>query len=396
MADQPGLFSVGDAQGSSNTPAGEVARNFDPTRLTQARQLASLTKQKLADRIGVSAAAIGQYESGTKPRPDLLIAMAQHLGYPIEFFMVGRSYAKLDASTAHFRSLRATRSYQRAKAISFTEQVWEITHALERKVQLPWVDLPGVGGIELEDESGQSASPHEAADAVRTQWGLGDRPIPHLARTLEIHGIAITLAPPSDGDFSTVSAFSTSHLPRPVIVVSRDRTDDVYRHRFTLAHELGHLIMHKDVHPGDPKQEREADAFAAQFLTPHDSILPQLPARLNFGTLSELQHAWGVSISSLIYRCREVGRFSDVTTTRAYKRLNALQRDGSFMPEPIAGYPGEHPTLLRSAFDLATRHGLTLSSLANELAWPHARVRELLGTYDERPKLELIVGGASQ
>src|SRR5688572_29865880 len=127
-SEQPGLFSVGDAQAPSPAASpGEVARNFDPARLTQARQLASMTKQKLADLIGVSAAAVGQYESGTKPRPDLLAAMAFHLGYPVEFFMVGRPHAKLDASTAHFRSLRATRSYQRAKAISFTERVWELT-----------------------------------------------------------------------------------------------------------------------------------------------------------------------------------------------------------------------------------------------------------------------------
>jgi Zn-dependent peptidase ImmA (M78 family) len=232
-----------------------------------------------------------------------------------------------------------------------------------------------------------------AAGALRTRWRLGAGPIPHLVRTLEVHGVVVTLAPPADGDFSTVSAFSTSHLPRPIIVISRDRADDVYRHRFTAAHELGHLVLHGDVRSGDAAQEREADAFAAEFLTPRTSVLPQLPPRLNFAALGDLQHVWGVSIDSLIYRCHEVGRFSDVTTARAYKRLHLLKGEGSFAAEPIGGYPGEQPTLLRSGFDLATRCGLTLRTLASELAWPIDRVQEVLGTHDQRPSLRLLPGG---
>jgi hypothetical protein len=56
---------------------------------------------------------------------------------------VGETPVLLDASTAHFRSLRSTRASQRAKAVAFVEQVWELAHALEQRVQLPTVDLPG-------------------------------------------------------------------------------------------------------------------------------------------------------------------------------------------------------------------------------------------------------------
>jgi hypothetical protein len=100
-----------------------------------------------------------------------------------------------------------------------------------------------------------------------------------------------------------------------------------------------------------------------------------------------------VSVDSLIYRCHEVGRFSDVTTARAYKRLHGLKDQGSFAPEPIAGYPGEQPTLLRSCFEVASRSGLTIAALADELAWSVQRLREVLGTGDHRPRLRLINGG---
>jgi Zn-dependent peptidase ImmA (M78 family)/transcriptional regulator with XRE-family HTH domain len=391
--EQPHLFGVHDGhpdtRKSSWTP-GAVVRAFDPARLTQARQLAGRTKKDLADAIGVTAAAVGQYEAGTRPRPDLIPHIADQLNVPIHFFVAGRPHAKLDASAAHFRHLRSTRAYQRHKAVAFVEQLWELTHALEKRVQLPWVELPGFSGGEVHPGVDLPSDPTDAARELRTLWELGTGPIPHLVRTMETHGIVLALAPLADGDVARVDAFSTSRLPRPIVIITRDRADDVYWHRFTAAHELGHLVLHGDTLPGDTGQEREADAFAAEFLTPRASIMPDLPRRLNFTVLAELQHIWGVSVNSLLYRCREIGLFSDSTATRAYQRLHALRRDGAFASEPIAGFLGEQPVLLRRAFDLATQHGLTLTALANELAWPVPRVRELLTMNEARPALHLV------
>jgi Zn-dependent peptidase ImmA (M78 family)/transcriptional regulator with XRE-family HTH domain len=391
--EQPQLAVVRDEatlrRSSSWTPEG-VARAFDPARLTQARQLAGKTKKDVAEAIGVSPAALGQYEAGTRPRPELIRLIADYLGVPIQFFVAGRPHAKLDASAAHFRHLRSTRAYQRAKAVAFVEQLWELTYALEQKVQLPWVDLPGFSGGEIHPGIDLPRDPAGAARALRVHWGLGTGPIPHLVRTLETHGVVVALAPLADGDVATVDAFSTSRLPRPIVIITRDRADDVYRHRFTAAHELGHLVLHSDTLPGDAGQEREANTFAAEFLTPRASILPDLPRRLNFTALAELQQVWGVSVDSLLYRCREIGLFSDSTGIRAYQRLHALREQGAFVPQPIAGFPGEEPVLLRRAFDLASRHGLTLPALAGQLAWPLPRLRELLGMQDTRPGLRIV------
>jgi Zn-dependent peptidase ImmA (M78 family)/transcriptional regulator with XRE-family HTH domain len=386
----PLVHTTGGQEKPSSWTPGAVARAFDPARLTQARQLAAKTKKEVAEAIGVTPAAVGQYEAGTRPRPDLIPALADYLGVPIQFFAAGRQHAKLDASAAHFRHLRSTRAYQRAKAVSFVEQIWELTYALERQVQLPYVDLPGFAGGEVHPGVDLPNEPTEAARALRTAWNLGTGPIPHLVRTLEKHGIVIALAPIADGDVATVDAFSTSRLPRPIVVITRDRADDVYRHRFTAAHELGHLVLHADTIPGDQGQEREADAFAAEFLTPRASILPHLPRRINFTALAGLQHVWGVSVDSLVYRCREIGLFSDSTVRRAYQRLNTLRQEGAFRPEPIAGFLGEQPVLLRRAYDLAAQHGLTLPVLADQLAWPLPRLRAILGLDDKRPELRLL------
>jgi len=366
-----------------------VAAAFDPGRLMQARRLAELTKKGVAAEVGVSPAAVGQWESGTTaPRPDHIARLADLLEVPPAFLATGRRYVRLDVADAHFRSLRSTPAALRAKAIAFTEQIWELTHALETRVQIPTVDLPGFAGGEVHPGD-YAGNPGAAARELRRHWGLGEGPIPHLVNTMERHGLIVTLIPFAGAATKTIDAFSTSHLPRPVVVLTPDRADDIYRHRFTAAHELGHLMLHGDTAPGDPVQEREADAFAAELLTPGAAIVPLLPARVELHELERLGQSWGVAVESLVYRCHEVGRISDATYRRAFQRLNQLRHLGLFAREAVEGYPGEIPTLISKAFALAEHHGLTLRQLADELKITLPRLRLLLAQPDQRPTLQL-------
>ena len=377
--------------GDSGPGLAAISEAFDPARLTQARRLSGLTKRAVADAVRVSPAAVGQWESGAAaPRPDHVGRLADLLEVTPAFLAIGRRYARLDVGDAHFRSLRSTPAALRAKAIAFTEQVWELTHALETRVQLPTVDLPGFAGGEVQPGE-YAGDPAAAAIELRRAWGLGHSPIPHLVRIMERHGLIVTLV-----DFAgkegtkAIDAFSTSHLPRPVVVLTPDRADDIYRHRFTAAHELGHLMLHGETAPGDPVQEKEADAFAAELLTPRASIVPELPARLDLHELERLGQVWGVGMESLVYRCHEVGTISDATYRRAFQRLNQLRNLGLFAREPVGSYPGEVPALLGQAFSVAEQHGLTMTSLANELRITLPRLRLLLGQADLRPDLQLV------
>nr|WP_262842391.1 ImmA/IrrE family metallo-endopeptidase [Sphaerisporangium corydalis] len=206
---------------------------------------------------------------------------------------------------------------------------------------------------------------------------------------MESHGIVV-VTPDADESASKVDAFSSASLPRPLAVLTPNRSNDVYRHRFSAAHELGHLVLHA-VATGEIQQEREADTFAAEFLTPRASVLPILPRRIDFSQLIAIQRTWGVSIHSLIYRYREFGLVSDATTSRAYQRLRGLQGQSGFSPESTDGYPGEQPTMLRRAYELAEQHaGLTVPQLASELAWEPVRVRQLLGMNNIRPVLRIV------
>ena len=231
--------------------------------------------------------------------------------------------------------------------------------------------------------------PVQAAQELRSRWKLPPGRIPRVVRLLEQHGIVVSLCQFAGEQTAKVDAFSTSRLPRPVVVLTPDRADDVYRHRFTAAHELGHLILHGNAEPGDRRQEREADRFAAEFLTPRGEISPLLPRRMDMNALSKLSAEWGVSVASLIYRCREIGLIPEATYRRAFQRLNQLTNMGLFQPHPVRDYPGEVPRLLIGAYQLAEAAGLTVPVLADELCVRPRQVRLLLGMPEERPKLRL-------
>lgn len=359
----------------------DVAKSFEASRLRQARVLKAWTKAHLAKEVGVSAALIGQYEARvTKPGPDVLSRLAAKLEVPVDFFAAGRPLAELDAGNAHFRSLRSTRAIDRSRAAAYVEQVWELAHALEKRVRFPDLDLP---------DWSEDMSPVAAAKLLRQHWGIDSGPVRHLAATMESRGIIVTILSLSRSEVATVDAFSTGWLgERPIVVVTPERSSTIYRYRFTCAHELGHLLLHRDFAPGDVRHEREADRFAAEFLTPAEQIAPHLPRSMDLAALDRLGRTWGVSTQSLVRRMGELRTVSDSSVQRAYQRLRVLQPFET--AEPVASYPGELPMLLQEAQRVAESSGFSIVDLARELRWKPAYVREMLGMPDTRPTLSLV------
>lgn len=356
-----------------------VSDGFDRERLRQARTLAQLRKNELAQRVGVSAAAIGQYESGvTKPRPETLTALAEALGVEVTFFVTGRPFFRVDTGNVHFRSLRSLRAGDRDRALSTVEQIRELTHVLERYVDFPAVDLPVIA---------PGTSPAQAAQQLRDHWHIPAGPFPHLVATAESYGVVVLVS--KQGEMQRVDAFSSDIDGRPIVMSSPRRSIEVYKHRFTVAHELGHLLLHPDAKPGDTVQEIEADQFAASLLTPARELAPILPHRVDLTELDRISRTWGVSVESLLLRMREIRKTPETTLRRAYQRLAMLKDVRSV--EPLTAYPGEVPSLLRRAVELSdSEAGMPLVDIAGALHVPPRRIRELLGIEDVRPKLTVI------
>jgi Zn-dependent peptidase ImmA (M78 family)/transcriptional regulator with XRE-family HTH domain len=369
--DTPGLF---DLAGS-----GQTHGRFEPARLTHARARRGVSKTDLAAEVGVSAAAIGQYEAGVNsPRADVLDRLAKALDVRPGFFGVGRPLARIDTMNAHFRSLRSARVGDRQKALATASLVWELTFALERHVKLPEAELPAL-------EAG--TSPPDAAAILRGHWNLPDGPVKHLVATAESRGIVVAVRPLREID--AVDAFSVVIVNRPIIITTPRRSENVFRHRFSVAHEIGHLLLHTDSGEHGAAVEKEADEFAAAFLTPAASMDATLPQRLDLAALDRLGRTWGVSPDSLVRRMVERGRTTESSARRAYQRLAMVDDPAA---DPTSAYQGELPTLLKKAADLAAAHSAGVPALAEALKISPRQVRDLLGEADQRPVLRLVPG----
>jgi Zn-dependent peptidase ImmA (M78 family)/transcriptional regulator with XRE-family HTH domain len=371
--DRPSLFDL------STTASGR----FEAARLTQARVRLGMSKTELASEVGVSAAAIGQYEAGVNsPRPEVLDRLVSVLEVRPGFFSIGRPLARIDTVNAHFRRLRSARVSDRQKALATATLMWELTFALERYIKLPEVNLPEVS---------PATAPAEAAVILRRHWHLPDGPVKHLVATAESHGIVVAVRPLQEID--AVDAFSVVIVERPIIITTPRRTENVFRHRFSIAHEIGHLLLHGESGEHSAAIEKEADEFAAAFLTPASAMDAALPQRLDLAVLDRLGRTWGVSPHSLVRRMVERGHTTESSARRAYQRL-AIAYDRA--ADPTSAYPGEVPTLLKKAAELAGDHGSGVPALADALRLSPARVRDLLGEVDQRPVLRVVGGDDTQ
>ena len=96
-------------------------------------------------------------------------------------------------------------------------------------------------------------------------------------------------------------SFRGEGLP-PLFFMNKDVPGD--RFRFSLAHGVGHMVMHA-VPDEDAKMEDEAHRFAAAFLMPATDIKPYLVGA-KISTLGRVKAYWKVSIKALIKRAYEL------------------------------------------------------------------------------------------
>jgi Zn-dependent peptidase ImmA (M78 family)/transcriptional regulator with XRE-family HTH domain len=197
-------------------------------------------------------------------------------------------------------------------------------------------------------------TPADIAAMVRRDLNLPDGPILDLVAVAEDAGIVIVT-----GDLDSVQVDAIAGWPEqasPIILVARHASAE--RQRFTVAHELGHAVMHS-AEPS-PSHEREADAFASAFLMPAGSFRSDW-AGSDLDALLRLKRHWRVSLAAVIRRAFDLDLIGD----REYRSLNVTLATTGMRrrePEPLRV---EEPHMLQRAVDDAMNRGATVSQLAH-------------------------------
>jgi len=307
-------------------------------RLKRAREALGLSLRDLEARIQaqVSAQAIGKYERDEMmPSSSVLLSLAKALDVSPEYLL---SQREVELTGIDFRkSPHAASKDERAVEAAVLDQ---IERYLELEELLPGSEQPWA----CPDESAFSISAIEdaeaAADALRRLWDLGIDPIPMMAELLEEKGvkvIALNLPESVSGSKAMVQRPALAELP--VIVVNQKHNGE--RQRFTLAHELAHLVLRSN-NLSEDLLEKAADRFAGAFLMAREMMIRLLGGHrksISLGELAELKKIFKVSIASLVVRCSQLGVISRAVYARLWSQIKGLGWNGPQSGEPFRFAP---------------------------------------------------------
>jgi Zn-dependent peptidase ImmA (M78 family) len=197
----------------------------------------------------------------------------------------------------------------------------------------------------------------EAARRVRIQWSMPPGPVEDMLGSMEAAGCIVAKL---ELDSQRVAALSQWVGEYPIVSLNFHAPMD--QMRLTLAHELGHLVLHSQPEFASVDPEREAAAFADAFLMPEYEIRPQL-ADVSLTGLHDLKVEWMVPIQTLLMRAHTLGSIDDRRRTSIYKMMS---KRGWLAAEPLGDMlPPEDPRLLQRVVAALEAKGFSHEEIAN-------------------------------
>lgn len=283
-------------------------------KIKQGRILNAMSLQDLADLVGVSKQMVAKYEKAdSMPSSSMLIKLAKALKVKIEYFFVPSS---IELGDVNFRK----------KSNFSTKKI----NALKEEIKIRLSNYLEIENIFQIDNSFNNplkrVSVHSIAEIekivhnLRNEWEIGLDPIHNIIQLLEDKEIKIIEIDEPENNFDGLATVINGKYP--VIVINKNF--NVERKRFTLLHELGHLLL--ALPECDVKAEENiCNRFSSEFLFPKNLVLREFGEKRGAISLMEyieVQKKYGISIRAIIYRLRDAGIFSESRVSDFYKKLN--------------------------------------------------------------------------
>lgn len=290
-------------------------------QLTFAREYRGLSQTELAKRVaGLSQSNLSKFEKlgGSLSETALRNAM-KALEFPFEFLYIEINN---NPESKHYRKKNQIGEKDKTKIDRFVSTAAYVFDNI-----LDEFEAPPFNFHYLDVENG--ISPEEAARQTRRTCRIGCGAIRNICNLLERNGVFVYFWDCEYKDFDGVSLVSDKG--NHIVVVNKNMPND--RIRFSLAHELGHLIMHNSMFIvlEARDKEKEANQFAAEFLMPEREIGSAL-LNLKPSALPLLKQMWLTSMSSLIVRAKTLGK---IDSNRYKMLMTELSRKGWRTNEPI-------------------------------------------------------------
>ena len=353
---------------------------FVGERLTEVREARGLNQTDLAVQLGVQRGSISNYERGKRsPEEDMLTRLSNVLVVPEAFFF--RPVGPVAEDVLFYRSLASATKTDRRRAQRRFGWLKQITGYLRGFVRFPRANLPQLNPPgELGDFDLETISRY--ADRTREFWGLGKGPISDMMLLLENKGVIVSKALFNTRHMDAYSSLDQDSAT-PYVIVAYDKGSAV-RSRFDLAHELGHLVLHRRLRPnvvGNPANNRtleaQANMFAGEFLLPGDAFAQDMGV-VSLDALKSLKRRWRVSIGAMLHRLSDLGWVSAEQSTRLWVNYS---RRGWRRQEPFDDeLEQETPRLLRRGFELLVQRRIRRpSDFVSDICLSPKDISELAG-----------------
>lgn len=316
---------------------------FSPDRIELARRYRGWTKKELAERTDMIPTHIGRLIGG--PSSGLSESSIGKIAYatslPMSFFML-RGNGMDGGKLAFRRKKQITKNLDnriRAEFEMLDETVSRIRSMAEIADRASfWLDEAAP------TTDPQSLGVRRIAANVRSLLGLAETgPVRNVIRSVERKGIVVAPLSVDVGD--SVSDGITYPGQALIGYFPKDKSGD--RIRFTIAHELGHLVLHRYRRPSDETlMEREANEFAGEFLFPEADARAVLAPDMMVEDYRYVKSGWGISIAASIRRAFDLGLIDG----GKYKSLYVRMAQRRWLKHEPVRVGAEHPILLSQMF----------------------------------------------
>lgn len=332
------------------------------------RRMLGVSQKVLAERVNMSQGTLSKIEQGLKVvTQEQAEKFSEALSCPISFFtMSERLYGGPISAVPMYRKKASVGIKVLDRLIAeINVRIAHVRKLLQFIEFQPEFDLPSYDP----DDYGGDAT--EIAKNTRKSWYMPSGPVKNVVEVLERAGCLVIDCDMDDTGLSGVS-YNLPGLP-PMIFINKNQPLD--RYRFTLAHELGHLIMHK---APNPNMEVEADTFASEFLMPGRDISPYL-RDMSIEKAASLKPFWRSSMASIIFRAKTLGFLNQGQNAYIWRQMSSR---GYRINEPVQlSRDGESPTLLAEIFE----------HVKQELEYDNNEISQVFSlNFDEIQKLYLI------
>lgn len=288
------------------------SNRLNPKMIALARESRGLSQLELAEKLGLSASHMSRIEQDSiDVGQNHLKEISSVLNYPEDFFY--QAGETLPPALA----LRK-RNKVAQKVLLPVEAEVNINRLHVEKL----IDFIGYSEINLPVlDINKLGSPAEAARKLRKLWKVEKGAINNLTQILEDNGLFLI-----SFDFNTDRVDGMSILASnkfPIVFSNKRSLGD--RQRFTLAYELGHLVMHLHTTPSFTRDiSHEANEFAAEFLMPEKDIIADYKDGVTLNILADLKRKWKVSMQALLYRANDIGIITDNQKRYLVNQFNSM------------------------------------------------------------------------